>query len=88
MALFTQYYNENGNTYSVLAVTNFNKADAEYYKNSWQKCYVALLQNNETEEYVVATLLGNTSWGSGYYADGIKDATKKFTEITSNYLAR
>lgn len=88
MALFTQYYNENGNTYSVLAVTNFNKADAEYYKDSWQKCYVALLQNNETEEYVVATLLGNTSWGSGYYADGIKDATKKFTEITSNYLAR
>lgn len=88
MALFTQYYNENGNTYSVLAVTNFNKADAEYYKDSWQKCYVALLQNNETEEYVVATLLGNTSWGSGYYADGIKDATKKFTEITSDYLAR
>ena len=88
MSLFTQYYNENGNTYSVLAVTNFNKADAEYYKDSWQKCYVALLQNNETEEYVVATLLGNTSWGSGYYADGIKDATRKFTEITSDYLAR
>ena len=88
MALFTQYYNENGNTYSVLAVTNFNKADAEYYKDSWQKCYVALLQNNKTEEYVVATLLGDTSWGSGYYADGIKDATKEFNRITAEYLAR
>ena len=88
MSLFTQYYNENGNTYSVLAVTNFNKADAEYYKDSWQKCYVALLQNNETEEYVVATLLGNTSWGSGYYADGIKDATKEFNRITAEYLMR
>ena len=88
MALLTQYYNENGNTYSVLAVTNFNKADAEYYKDSWQKCYVALLQNNETEEYVVATLLGNTSWGSGYYADGIKDATRKFNQMTEEYLMR
>lgn len=88
MALFTQYYNENGNTYSVLAVTNFNKADAEYYKDSWQKCYVALLQNNETEEYVVATLLGDTSWGSGYYADGIKDATRKFNQMTEEYLMR
>lgn len=88
MALFTQYYNENGNTYSVLAVTNFNKADAEYYKDSWQKCYVALLQNNETGSYVVATLLGNTSWGSGYYADGIKDATRKFNQMTEDYLTR
>ena len=88
MALFTQYYNENGNTYSVLAVTNFNKADAEYYKDSWQKCYVALLQNNKTEEYVVATLLGDTSWGSGYYADGIKDATRKFNQMTEEYLTR
>ena len=88
MALFTQYYNENGNTYSVLSVTNFNKADAEYYKDSWQKCYACLLQNNETGCYVVATLLGNTSWGSGYYADGIKDAVRKYNEIVSDYLMR
>ena len=83
-----QIKNDNGMTYDVLATVNFNKADAEYYKNSWQKCYVALLQNTVTEEYVVATLLGNTSWGSGYYADGIKDATKKFNEITIEYLIR
>lgn len=88
LELTKQIKNDNGMIYDILAMTNFNKADAEYYKDSWQKCYVALLQNNETEEYVVATLLGNTSWGSGYYADGIKDATRKFTEITSNYLAR
>ena len=88
MALFTQYYNENGHTYSVLAVTNFNKADAEYYKDSWQKCYVALLQNNDNGQYVVATLLGQTSWGSGYYADGINDAVKQFNKVTSEYLTR
>lgn len=85
MTLFT---NENGNTYLVLATTNFNKADAEYYKNSWQKCYAALLQNNKTGSYVVATLVGDTSWGSGYYTDTIKDAIEKYNEITSEYLAR
>ena len=83
-----QIKNDNGNTYDVLATVNFNKADAEYYKNSWQKCYVALLQNTITGEYVVATLLGDTSWGSGYYADGIKDATRKFNQITTEYLTR
>ena len=88
MIMFTQYYNENGHTYSVLAVTNFNKADEEYYKDSWQKCYACLLQNNDTGCYVVATLLGQTSWGSGYYADGIKDAVKEFNRITSDYLTR
>ena len=72
-----QMKNDNGMTY-----------DAEYYRKSWQKCYVALLQNTLTKEYVVATLLGNTSWGSGYYADGIKDATKRFNEITTEYLTR
>ena len=83
-----QMKNDNGMTYDILAVTNFNKTDAEYYRKSWQKCYVALLQNTLTKEYVVATLLGNTSWGSGYYADGIKDATKRFNEITTEYLTR
>ena len=83
-----QIKNDNGMTYDVLATVNFNKADAEYYKNSWQKCYVALLQNTITGEYVVATLLGDTSWGSGYYADGIKDATRKFNQITTEYLTR
>ena len=82
------FANDNGSTYSVLSVTNFNKADEEYYKNSWQKCYAALLQNSKTGSYVVATLVGDTSWGSGYYADGAKDAIKKYNEITSDYLTR
>lgn len=83
-----QILNDNGRTYDILATTNFNKADEEYYKDSWQKCYVALLQNTGTGEYVVATLLGDTSWGSGYYADGIKDAVKEFNRIASDYLTR
>ena len=60
-----QMKNDNGMTYDILAVTNFNKTDAEYYRKSWQKCYVALLQNTLTKEYVVATLLGISPNASG-----------------------
>ena len=83
-----KFYNQNGRTYTILATTNFNAVDREYYKNSWQKCYVALLQSDLTGEYVVATLLGDTEWGSGYYADGIKDAVAQYTKVTEEYLAR
>ena len=43
-----------------------------------------LLERNG--EYVVASYVGETSWGYGYYADGIKDAQKKFNEIAKEYL--
>ena len=84
----TTFKNSNGKSYKVLATTNFNDRDTEYYKDSWQKCYVALLQCESTGEYVVATLLGDTDWGSGYYADGRKDAIKEYTKVSSEYLAR
>ena len=82
----TTFTNSNGRTYDILAVTNFNEQDREYYKNSWQKQYVALLQDQRNREYVVATFLGETSWGYGYYADGLKDAIKYYTEKSTGYL--
>lgn len=87
MEMETTFHNNNGRTYRILAVTNFNEVDKEYYKNSWQKCYLALLQS-EGGEYVVATLLGDTEWGSGYYTDGIKDAVEYYNKQQKNYLAR
>ena len=83
-----KFQNQNGRSYKVLAVTNFNDTDREYYKNSWQQYYVALLQCESTGEYVVATLLGDTDWGSGYYADGVKDAVRQYAKVSSEYLTR
>jgi hypothetical protein len=37
------------------------------------------------QEYIVASYVGENSWGYGYYADGIKDATKKFNSIMADY---
>ena len=79
-----QLHNDNGRTYNVLATLDFNKADAEYYKNSWQNYRAALLECNGS--YVVATLVGETSWGNGYYADGIRDAVQEFNRQVKNYL--
>ena len=77
-------HNDNGQDFNILEVLEFNKADQEYYKNSWQQYRAMLLERNG--EYVVASYVGDTSWGYGYYADGIKDAQKKFNEIAKGYL--
>lgn len=78
-----QFNNSNGQTFNVISTLEFNKADQEYYKNSWQKHRAMLLERNE--EYIVASYVGDDSWGFGYYADGIKDATKKFNSIMQDY---
>lgn len=77
------FNNSNGQTFNVISTLEFNKADQEYYKNSWQKHRAMLLERNE--EYIVASYVGDDSWGFGYYADGIKDATKKFNSIMQDY---
>ena len=79
-----EFKNENGRTYNVLEVLEFNAKDKEYYKNSWQNFRAMLLEHDN--EYVVAQFVGENSWGYGYYADGIKDATNKFNEIAKEYL--
>lgn len=78
------FHNDNGQDFNVLEVLEFNAVDKEYYKNSWQKCRAMLLERNQ--EYVVASFVGETSWGYGYYADGIKDAQQKFNEISAEYI--
>ena len=77
------FNNSNGQTFNVISTLEFNKKDQEYYKNSWQKHRAMLLERNE--EYIVASYVGEDSWGFGYYADGIKDATNKFNSIMQDY---
>ena len=77
------FKNANGQTFNVISTLEFNQADTEYYKNSWQKHRAMLLERNQ--EYIVASYVGEDSWGYGYYADGIKDATKKFNSIMQDY---
>ena len=77
------FNNSNGQTFNVISTLEFNKADQEYYKNSWQKHRAMLLERNE--EYIVASYVGDDSWGFGYYANGIKDATNKFNSIMQDY---
>ena len=80
----SKFHNDNGQDFNVLQVLEFNKADKEYYKNSWQKHRAMLLERND--EYIVASYVGEDSWGYGYYADGLKDAQKKFNEISARYI--
>lgn len=77
------FQNDNGQAFNVISTLEFNKADQEYFKNSWQKHRAMLLERNE--EYIVASYVGDNSWGYGYYADGIKDATNKFNSIMQDY---
>ena len=80
----TIFHNSNGHDFNIIATLEFNNADKEYYKNSWQKHRAMLLERNQ--EYIVATYVGENSWGYGYYADGIKDAYRKFNSIVEEYL--
>ena len=78
-----QFNNSNGQAFNIISTLEFNKVDQEYYKNSWQKHRAMLLERNE--EYIVASYVGEDSWGFGYYADDIKDATNKFNSIMQDY---
>ena len=84
METATVFHNSNGLDFNIIAILEFNDIDKEYYRNSWQKHRAMLLERNQ--EYVVATYVGENSWGNGYYADGIKDAYRKFNSITEEYL--
>ena len=80
-----EFKNENGREYTVLNIEPFNEADKEYYKNSWQQYRVALLEDKNTQEYVVASFLGNADWGSGYYVEDREQAEEEFNRIVENY---
>lgn len=80
------FHNKNGLNYEVLQVLDFNDVDKEYYKNSWQKYRVALLQVPFRKSYVVAEYLGEEDWGSGYYTEDIDKAIEKYNSIATNYF--
>ena len=84
MIVIDKFLNSNGKVYDVLAIQELTEADKEYYKNSWQKHRVALMKNNNT--YVVASYVGETSWGSGYYTEDKKQALKEYNRIVEEYL--
>ena len=84
MIVIDKFINTNGKVYNVLAVQEFTETDKEYYKNSWQKHRVALMECNGT--YVVASYVGESSWGNGYYTEDKKQALNKYNEIVTEYL--
>ena len=84
MIVIDKFINTNGKVYDVLAVQELKKEDKEYYKNSWQKHRVALLECNGT--YVVANYVGESSWGNGYYTEDKKQALREYNRIVEEYL--
>lgn len=86
MIVIEKFLNSNGRVYNVLAVQEFTEADKEYYKNSWQKHRVMLLEDTNKNEYVVASYVGESSWGSGYYTQDKKQALAEYNRIVAEYL--
>ena len=84
MIVIDKFLNSNGRVYDILAVQEFTEADKEYYKNSWQKHRVALMECNGT--YVVANYVGESSWGNGYYTEDKKQALQEYNRIITEYL--
>ena len=79
-------YNSNGTTYEVLQTLDFNSKDKEYFKDSQQEYRLALLQVAHSHVYVVASFVGETSWGSGAYFSDLKQAVIYYNEQLKIYL--
>lgn len=84
MIVIDKFINTNGKVYDILAIQEFTEADKEYYKNSWQKHRVALMQNGST--YVIANYVGESSWGNGYYTEDKKQALQEYNRVVAEYL--
>ena len=81
----TNFKNDNGRVYNVLATLEFNNSDKKQYANSWQNTRAMLLEDTNKQEYVVAQYVGEDSWGFGSYYDNLKDANEKYTEVMNRY---
>ena len=77
--------NSNGHDYDVIKLEQFNETDADYYKNEWQKFRFGLLKNDF--QVVVASMVGDTSWGNGRYYDlaDIDKAEECYNDLVSEY---
>ena len=75
--------NDNGIDYQILDLVEFNSVDSDYYKNSWQKFMYGLLKS--PREYIVADMIGDTSWGQGHYFDNEEKARAYFEKKRKDY---
>ena len=80
-----EFKNSNGHTYEVLELVPFTKQDTEYYKESWQKYRYGLFKATSTE-YIVASMVGDNSWGSGYYFNDSKQAQEYLKKLVEEYI--
>ena len=84
MIVVDKFINSNGKVYDILKIQGFTEANKEYYKNSWQKHRVALMKDGNM--YVVASYVGESSWGNVYYTEDEKKAWAEFNRIVKEYL--
>ena len=59
--------------------------DSEYYNGEWQKYRYGLLKSDF--QIVVASMVGETSWGQGYYfdLDDMPKAEKYYNDLVLEY---
>ena len=84
------FKNNNGIDYEILKLVPFVGTDKDDYKDSWQKYRYALLQQKITpikSKFVVACMLGENSWGQGYYFDDLEPAKSYLNDLEKEYMA-
>lgn len=80
--------NNNGIDYKILKLIPFNKEDKEEYADSWQKYRFALLQQEITpakSQFVVACMVGESSWGQGFYFGDLPQAQSYLNDLENEY---
>ena len=82
------FRNNNGIDYEILKLIPFNAVDKQEYADSWQKYRYALLQQKITpikSKFVVACMVGENSWGQGYYFDDLEPAKTCLNDLEKEY---
>lgn len=84
------FKNSNGVDYEILKLIPFNAIDKQEYADSWQKYRFALLQQVITpakSKFIVACMVGENSWGQGYYFDDLEPARDYINKLEKEYMA-
>ena len=82
------FRNNNGIDYEILKLIPFNAVDKQEYADSWQKYRFALLQQKITpikSNFIVVCMLGEDSWGQGYYFDDLEPAKTCLDDLEKEY---
>ena len=83
------FRNNNGIDYEILKLIPFNAVDKQEYADSWQKYRFALLQQKITptkSNFIVVCMLGEDSWGQGYYFDDLEPAKTCLDDLEKEYM--